>query len=129
MTSTMDTFTLLATATSAVVFGAAGAAAAWWWQSRSLRALRKRLEQSEQARAAANERSRQARAQIAQLQQDLAIAKAAALPVTATRVEAPPVESAQQRRDRLSKQLDDATLVLPRHEAPADGFADTQPFV
>lgn len=122
----MDTQLLLSMAAAAVAGVSAGAGGAWWWQSRTVRALHARLGQSEQARATVTERSRQARAQIAQLQQALAAAKAE----LATRAQASERVDGRQRREQLSRALDEQpTLVLPRQELPADGFADTQPFL
>ena len=114
-------------AASAVGFAAVAAGGVGWWALRSIAALRAKLDHSEQARAAAHERSRQARQQVAQLQQALAAAKAelAARPADA----APKPVDAGARREQLARRLDDEpTMVLPRREVPADGFADTMPF-
>lgn len=118
---------MLAMVVAALAGGAAGAGGAWWWQSRSVRALQARLAQSEQSRATVTERARQARAQITQLQQDLATVKAE---LAAKEKAADRADGGRHRREQLSRTLDDqATLVLPRPELPADGFAETQPFV
>jgi uncharacterized protein HemX len=123
----MDTQLMLAMVVAALAGGAAGAGGAWWWQSRSVRALQARLAQSEQSRATVTERARQARAQITQLQQDLATVKAE---LAAKEKAADRADGGRHRREQLSRTLDDqATLVLPRPELPADGFAETQPFV
>jgi cytoskeletal protein RodZ len=116
----------------AVASAAAGAAGSWWWQSRHARSLHAKLEKSEQARIAAVERSRQARAQVTQLQQALAVAKgtpddrsaAGAEPLDA---QTPTADDARERRARLSRQLDETPLLRPRHEVPTHGFADTVP--
>ncbi len=118
---------MLAVVGSALAGGSAGAGAAWWWQSRSVRALQARLAQSEQSRATVTERARQARTQIGQLQQALEAAKAE---LAAKDRQAERADGGRHRREQLSRTLDDqATLVLPRHDLPADGFAETQPFV
>lgn len=118
---------MLAVVGSAFAGGSAGAGAAWWWQSRSVRALQARLAQSEQERATVNERARQARTQVGKLQQALEAARAE---LAAKDQQADRADAGRARREQLSRTLDDqATLVLPRHELPADGFAETQPFV
>lgn len=118
---------MLAVVGAALAGGSIGAGAAWWWQARSLRALQARLAQSEQSRATVTERARQARTQIGQLQQALEAAKAE---LAAKEKLADRADGGRHRREQLSRTLDDqATLVLPRHELPADGFAETQPFV
>jgi chromosome condensin MukBEF ATPase and DNA-binding subunit MukB len=129
----MDTTALwFAIGTGAVASAAAGVAGGWWWQSRHAKSLHAKLEKSEQARTAAVERSRQARAQVAQLQQALAAAKGH--PDDRSTVGAEPLEAhtptaddAQQRRARLSRQLDETPLLRPRHEVASHGFADTVP--
>ena len=87
-----------------------------------------RLEHAEQARATAHERSRQARQQVAQLQQALATAKAQQA-AAGEAAKAKNADDTPSRREQLARKLDDEpTLVLPRRELPADGFADTMPF-
>ncbi len=115
----------------ALLAATGGAGAAWFWQARALRRLQTRLDKSEKKRAAADERSQQARAQVTQLQQALAAAKAEAAAVAQAQREAQAAAAAddvRQRRERLSRVLDEGqSLMRPRHEAPAHGFADTLP--
>lgn len=124
----MDTQLLLWMAASAGVSGLAAAAGVGWWTMRTVKALRTRLEHAEQARATAHERSRQARQQVAQLQQALATAKAQQT-AAGEAAKAKNADDTPSRREQLARKLDDEpTLVLPRRELPADGFADTMPF-
>jgi hypothetical protein len=87
-----------------------------WRHAREVKALRKRLLQSEQLRQAELERGRQARTQIAQLTQW----------VTDLQKRLPQETSAQVRRAQVERLVPD----LPDSGAPsvpAHGFADTLP--
>lgn len=104
---------LLALLTAVVSAGIAGAATAWWC-GRAAASLRARLEKVELARAAAHERSLQARAHIQELSQAIA---------------------ELQRRHRsvvdLKSRRAELDRLVPSEPAgsgvAAHGFADTQP--
>ena len=124
----MDPLPLLLMLGSAVIGALVGAAACFWPLSRSVAALRLRLERSEQARNGAVERSAQAREQIAQLNRAIAeLRRTHTTHVAPTSASANPQDLAAAR-EQVEKALaagDEKTLVLPRRgNAPA--FADTQ---
>ena len=108
-----DMWPWLAAALLSVV---ATAAVCQWRHGREVKALRKRLLQSEQLRQAELERGRQARTQIAQLTQL----------VTDLQKRLPLETSAQVRRAQVERLVpdvpDSGTPSLPAH-----GFADTLP--
>lgn len=110
--------TLMWAATAAMGSGLLAGVGVGVWARRQITALRAQVEHSEAARTAAVDRSRQARQQIAQLQEELAAAKAE----LGTR------KGDQKRRDEVARRLDEEpTMVLPRRELPSSGFADTMP--
>lgn len=114
----MNAEMLMWTAVAAVGSGGLVGAGVGMWARQRLTALRAQVEHSEAARAAAVERSRQARQQVAQLQEEL----------TATKAELGKRKSEPKRRDEVARRLDEEpTMVLPRRELPANGFADTMP--
>jgi len=114
----MNAETLMWAAAAAVGSGLVASIGVGVWARRQLSALRAQVEHSETAHAAAVERSRQARQQIAQLQEELTAAKAE----LSTRRNEP------KRREDVARRLDEEpTMVLPRRELPSTGFADTMP--
>ncbi|WP_162910368.1 hypothetical protein [Azohydromonas sediminis] len=114
----MSAETLIWATSAAVGSGLLAGMGVGVWARRRITLLRTQIEHGEAARTAAVERSRQARQQIAQLQEELAAAKA----------ELGKRKSEQSRRDEVARRLDEEpTMVLPRHELPSNGFADTMP--
>ena len=124
----MDPLPFLLMLGSAVIGALVGAAACFWPLSRSVAALRARLERSEQARNGAVERSSKAREQIAQLNHAIGELRRSHAPHAAPGSASSAPQDLAAAREQIERALaagDEKTLVLPRREnAPA--FADTQ---
>lgn len=105
---------LLVVTSTAVVSAGVAAALTAWWCGRTAAQLRARLDKVEQARAAAHERSTQARSQIQQLSQA----------ITELQRRHRSVIDQQVRRSELERQVPSEPAACA---APAHGFADTQP--
>jgi len=107
---------------AAAIGAAAGCGGIGLWSHRRALALRRRLASSELAAGAAVERSQQARQQVVQLQQELTQLRNELGKRLADQ------RQQQQQRAQVARALAEApTLVLPRRELPASGFADTLP--
>jgi uncharacterized protein involved in exopolysaccharide biosynthesis len=101
--------------------GLIGAASCYWTLSRTIEALRQRLERAEQARNGAVERSAQAREQIAQLNKAIAELRRAH---TARALSAPKASDTDERRERAEKALAEAGG--QDRPMPRAVFADTE---
>jgi chromosome segregation ATPase len=103
--------------------GLMGAAACYWPLSRTIDALRQRLERAEQARNGAVERSAQAREQIAQLNKAIAELRRAH---TARNITPPKASDPDELRARAEKALTEAGDQSPSVQMPRAVFADTE---
>jgi chromosome segregation ATPase len=120
----MDTLQWIGIAGAALAGAIAGVLGWHWHLGRTIDALRRRLEKSEQARNGALERSAQAREQIVQLNK-------AITELRKTHTKLSPEIERRERSQRAEKALadvgaDEKTLVVPRDALQV--FADTLPF-
>jgi septal ring factor EnvC (AmiA/AmiB activator) len=122
----MDTQQWLWIIGAALASAAAGVAACHWQMSRTIAALRDRIERAEQARNGALERSAKAREQIAQLNQAIAdIRKSQSMSAVAAAT-----TTADERRARAEQALaaaarsNDESPLMSRRDTPK--FADTE---
>jgi hypothetical protein len=123
----MDPLQWLWIAGAALAGAAVGVAVCHWQMSRTIEALRQRIERAEQARNGAIERSAQAREQIAQLNQAIAAMRRTHSARAAANV-AP--ANSEERRERAEKALadarpDDTAPASARRELP-QAFRDTE---
>jgi TolA-binding protein len=123
----MDPLQWLWIAGAALAGAAVGVAVCHWQMSRTIEALRQRIERAEQARNGAIERSAQAREQIAQLNQAIAAMRRTHSARAATNVA---TANSEERRERAEKALadahsDDTTPAPARRELP-QAFRDTE---
>jgi TolA-binding protein len=132
MLGAMDSSFWIWITAAAATSAALGALACFVVVRRSQVLLQDRLVRTEQARNGAVERSAQAREQIAQLNQAIDDLRRthSMRPAPGTPVVRTSEELRAERRARAEKALraagGDATLVLPRDNAPIQAFADTQ---
>ena len=103
--------------------GLVGAASCYWSLSRTIEALRQRLERAEQARNGAVERSAQAREQIAQLNKAIAELRRTH---TAHTLPPPKVSESDERHERAEKALAELTSPDKTPPMPRTVFADTE---
>ena len=103
--------------------GLMGAASCFWPLSRTIDALRQRLERAEQARNGAVERSAQAREQIAQLNKAITELRRAH---TARNITPPKASDPDEMRARAEKALAEAGGQGTSAPMPRAVFADTE---